>query len=194
MHRIIDIVAATVGLIVLSPALLLIALAVSIQDGGPVFYRAKRAGRNGSSFRLLKFRTMVPHADRLGGGITLSGDGRVTPVGGILRKFKLDELPQLWNVVKGEMSLVGPRPEDPRYVALYQPAQRGILAYTPGITSPASLSYRNEQALLSGPDWQRTYLEEVLPRKIELDMNYFANRTVGRDLLLIGRTISRILT
>ena len=158
-----------------------------------MFYLAGRVGRGGSIFRLLKFRTMVPHADRLGGGITVTGDNRVTGTGRILRHLKLDELPQLWNVLKGEMSLVGPRPEDPRYVALYKPNQRGILAYTPGITSPASLSYRNEQALLSGPDWQRTYLEEVLPHKIELDMDYFANRTISSDLLLIGRTIWGIL-
>ncbi len=189
----IDIAGASLGLIVLSPLLLVIAICVSVQDGGPVFYHAKRVGRGGSTFRQLKFRTMVPHADRLGGGITLTDDNRVTRFGRILRKLKLDELPQLWNVVAGDMSIVGPRPEDPRYVALYHPRQRLILGYRPGITSPASLYYRNEQELLSGPDWQDTYLERVLPHKLELDLDYFPRRTLGSDLLLIGKTILKIL-
>jgi lipopolysaccharide/colanic/teichoic acid biosynthesis glycosyltransferase len=158
-----------------------------------MFYLARRTGRKGTEFRLVKFRTMVPDADRMGGGLTLTSDRRVTRVGRFLRKLKLDEFPQLWNVLKGEMSLVGPRPEDPRYVAMYGPEQRRILLYAPGITSPASLEYRDEEALLSGPDWQEKYLMNVLPHKIALDLAYFQQRTLRGDLRLIGMTIASIV-
>lgn len=191
--RFIDIAGATIGLVVLSPFFLLVAAWVHMQDGGPVFYRARRVGRGGRGFHLLKFRTMVPQADRLGGGLTVNGDDRVTRAGRVLRRFKIDELPQLWNVVRGDMSLVGPRPEDPRYVALYDSEQRGILMHLPGITSPASLAYRHEEALLTGPDWQQAYLNHVLPEKLALDLAYFHRRTLTSDMLLIGRTIVRIV-
>ncbi len=137
---------------------------------------------------------MVPNADRIGGGITVSDDKRVTRIGRILRKIKLDELPQLWNVVKGDMKLVGPRPEDPRFVAMYTPHQRRILNFAPGITSPASLEYRDEEAMLTGSDWQRTYLDDVLPRKLELDLDYFSRRTsLQRSLSDRSETLVRIV-
>jgi lipopolysaccharide/colanic/teichoic acid biosynthesis glycosyltransferase len=188
-----DLVAAIAGLVILSPLLLVIGLAVKLQDGGPIFYRAPRIGKDGRPFRLYKFRTMVVDADRRGPGITSNGDTRVTPVGRWLRRTKLDELPQLINVVRGEMSLVGPRPEDPRYVALYTPEQRRILSTRPGMTSAASLAYRHEEELLSGPDWERVYREEVMPAKLAIDLEYLSRRSVWSDLVLILRTIRAIV-
>lgn len=194
LRRLLDVIGAGLGLFVLAPLLILISAAVKLQDGGPVFYRARRVGLRGSILHVMKFRTMVPHADKLGGAITVGGDSRVTSIGRVLRRFKLDELPQLWNVVVGDMSLVGPRPEDPRYVALYQPGQRKILNHKPGITSPASLRYSNEEAVLSGPQWERHYLESVMPEKLAVDIDYFTRRTLGSDILLILRTIVKIAT
>ena len=187
--RLIDIVAGLVGLVILSPVLLGLALWVKLSSPGPIFYRAKRVGRGGQTFHLYKFRTMVMDADRRGPGITTAGDNRITPVGKFLRRTKLDELPQLLNVLKGEMSLVGPRPEDPRYVALYTPEQQQVLRVRPGITSVASLHYRQEADLLRGRDWETVYTQEILPHKLALELNYLQQRTLWRDLALIGQTI-----
>jgi lipopolysaccharide/colanic/teichoic acid biosynthesis glycosyltransferase len=192
LNRSLDISGAILGLAVLSPLLLILAWAVKAYDGGPVLYRAKRVGRGGKSFDLLKFRTMVPFADRVGGGITVSGDARVTPIGRMLRRYKLDEVPQLWNVLRGDMSFVGPRPEDPRYVARYAPHQRVVLEFTPGITSPASIKFRNEETLVSGPDWESTYLERILPEKLGLELEYFPRRTLAGDTLLIAKTLREV--
>src|SRR6266566_5686050 len=137
-----DLVVAAVGLVVLAPAFLLIALLIKRNSAGPVFYQGERVGRNGSRFRIYKFRTMVADADRRGPGITVSGDPRVTRLGRRLRRSKLDELPQLFNVIRGEMSLVGPRPEIPEIVDRYPPLFQRLLALRPGMTSPASLAYR----------------------------------------------------
>lgn len=187
--RIIDIVTSTLGLLILSPLLLVVALLVRLTSPGPALHRANRIGKNGQPFPLYKFRSMVSGADKVGPGITSAGDVRITAVGGFLRKTKLDELPQLINVLRGEMSLVGPRPEDPRYVALYTPAQRRILAVRPGITSVASLAYRDEAALLQGSDWHRTYVERVMPEKLAIDLAYLDKRTAWSDLALVFRTI-----
>ena len=189
MMRLVDIVAGLVGLVLLSPVLLLLALWVKLSSPGPVFYRAKRVVRGGQPFHLYKFRTMVVDADRRGPGITTAGDNRITPAGKFLRRTKLDELPQLLNVLKGEMSLVGPRPEDPRYVALYTAEQRLILQERPGITSVASLQYRNEAELLCGRDWETVYTQEILPHKLALELNYLQQRTFWRDLGLIWQTV-----
>jgi lipopolysaccharide/colanic/teichoic acid biosynthesis glycosyltransferase len=164
--RISDGVIAALGLLIVSPLFLLIAPIIKLDSPGPVFHRAERIGKDGVPFRLYKFRSMVADAHRRGPGITAAGDRRVTRVGAFLRRTKLDELPQLINVLRGEMSLVGPRPEDPRYVAHYTPEQRRVLAARPGITSPASLHYRNEPAVLSGDDWERIYVETVMPHKL----------------------------
>lgn len=188
-QRLFDIVAAGAGLLLLSPLLLVVALWVKLDSPGPVFYRALRVGRGGTPFRLFKFRSMVVDADRRGPGITTSGDNRVTRSGRWLRRTKVDELPQLLNVLRGEMSLVGPRPEDPRYVALYTPEQRQILAYRPGITSAASLAYRHEETLLTGPDWETVYLQQVMPAKLAVDLEYMAQRSLYTDLQLILRTV-----
>jgi lipopolysaccharide/colanic/teichoic acid biosynthesis glycosyltransferase len=193
MPRLIEAVLAAAGILVLSPIFILIALAVKLHDGGTVFYRATRVGKNGKPFTLLKFRTMVADADKLGSAITTWGDSRITPLGRFLRKYKLDELPQLFNVIKGEMSLVGPRPEDPRYVAFYNDEQKQILAYRPGITSPASLEYRDEASLLHGEDWQHQYLHVILPRKLAMDLNYLRRRTFSSDMKIIMHTLGGIL-
>jgi len=184
-----DILASGTGLIILSPLLVGIALAVRADTPGPVLYRARRVGRYGKEFTLYKFRSMVADADRHGPGITAAGDSRVTEVGRFLRRTKLDELPQLINVLRGDMSLVGPRPEDPRYVALYTPEQRRILEQRPGITSMASLTYRNEERMLSGEDWEHVYIEQVMPAKLAIDLEYARRATLWRDIMLILRTV-----
>jgi len=193
VKRLTDIVGAAVGLLILAPVFLLIAIAIVLDDRGPVFYRATRVGWNGRSFRLYKFRSMRVGADRKGPGITVSGDARVTRVGRRLRRSKLDELPQLINVLSGDMSLVGPRPEDARYVALYSEAQRYVLSVRPGITGAASLQFRDEESLLQGPDWEQTYRNEVMPAKLSAELEYLARRSVWSDLGLVIRTIAAVL-
>jgi lipopolysaccharide/colanic/teichoic acid biosynthesis glycosyltransferase len=188
----VDFTAATAGLILLSPVFLIIGLAVKLQDGGPVFYRSMRVGKGGKLFAIYKFRSMVQGADRAGGGLTVRGDARVTGVGRMLRAHKLDELPQLLNVIKGDMSLVGARPESPGYVEKYTQEQRAILRYRPGITSPASLQYKNEEELLAGGDTEKLYLEKILPHKLSIDIEYLGRRTVWSDLRVILQTIGGI--
>ncbi|MEW6580001.1 MAG: sugar transferase, partial [Chloroflexota bacterium] len=168
LKRPFDLLASAIGLVFLSPLFALIALLIRLSSPGPIFYRARRVGRCGREFTLYKFRSMVANADRQGPGITTAGDPRVTPIGRVLRRTKLDELPQLWNVLRGDMSLVGPRPEDPRYVALYTPEQRRVLDVRPGITSLASIEYRHEEAVLRGPDWEQRYIREVMPAKLTI--------------------------
>ena len=184
-----DILTSAVGLLFLSPLFVIVALIVRLSSPGPVFYRAKRAGRGGTEFTLYKFRSMVVDADQQGPGITVAGDPRVTPFGRVLRRSKLDELPQLFNVLRGDMSFVGPRPEDPRYVAFYTSEQRKALAMRPGITSLASLRYRNEEAVLTGEDWENRYINEVLPAKLTIDLEYAQNANLWRDIGIILRTL-----
>ncbi|MEW5956397.1 MAG: sugar transferase, partial [Chloroflexota bacterium] len=167
-----DIIAAGLGLIMLAPLFVIIALAIKLTSPGPVFYLAQRVGRYGRPFKLYKFRSMVVGADRQGPGITVNRDSRITPVGRFLRNFKLDELPQLLNVLWGEMSLVGPRPEDPRYVAWYTREQRQVLNVRPGLTSPASVYYREEETLLNGDNWETIYRKQILPRKLAAELAY----------------------
>jgi lipopolysaccharide/colanic/teichoic acid biosynthesis glycosyltransferase len=186
--RFFDVVLAAIALVLLSPLLLIIAVLVKRQDGGPALYKARRVGKDGRLFTLLKFRTMVVDAARTGPGITAAGDPRITPFGAWLRRTKLDELPQLVNVLRGEMSLVGPRPEDPRYVALYTPEQRRVLTVRPGMTGPASLSHRNEEQMLTGTDWETEYRKRIMQEKLEIDLNYLANRRLWSDLQIIART------
>ena len=192
LKRLFDIGASAIGLLVLSPLLLILSLMVRLDTPGPIFYRATRVGRYGQPFKLLKFRSMVISADKVGPGVTGAQDPRVTRSGRFLRRTKLDELPQLVNVLRGEMSLVGPRPEDPRYVALYTDEQREVLNVRPGITSPASLKYRNEEALLVGEDWETHYIEHVMPAKLAVDLDYARNASLLRDVSLIIRTVLSI--
>ncbi len=186
--RAFDILVSLAGLIILSPLLLLLAIAVRVTSPGPIFYRAVRVGRGGIEFRLLKFRSMVVNADRIGPAVTGAADPRITPIGRLLRRTKLDELPQLWNVLVGEMSLVGPRPEAPKYVALYTRKQRAVLKVRPGITSPASVRYRNEEALLTGEDWERKYIDEIMPAKLAVDLEYAAHPSLIRDIGILFQT------
>ncbi len=193
LKRPFDVVVGVIGLIALSPLLLVLSLIVKFTSKGPVFYRAKRVGQHGKEFRLFKFRSMVVNADKIGPGVTGSGDPRITPVGHILRKTKMDELPQLFNVIKGEMSFVGPRPEDPRYVALYTDEQRQILDVRPGITSLATVKYRDEEAMLTSDDWETYYIEEVMPAKIAIDLKYVQNAGLIRDIGIILSTLLEVV-
>jgi lipopolysaccharide/colanic/teichoic acid biosynthesis glycosyltransferase len=188
MKRVFDLVVAICGLVVLSPSLLLLAILIRLTSRGPVLYAAWRVGRSGRLFRIYKFRTMIADAARRGPGITGAGDPRVTGVGAFLRRTKVDELPQLLNVVKGDMSLVGPRPEAPRYVRSYTPEQQRVLAVRPGITSPASVGHRDEGRLLCGPDCERTYVAEVLPHKLRIELAYLDRRSFWTDLGIIAET------
>ena len=188
--RLLDIIGAGTGLIVLAPLLAVIALAVYVNDRGPIIFRQTRVGQNGREFRMLKFRSMLPHAEQHGGLLTVGKDQRITRIGTCLRRFKLDELPQLVNVLVGEMSLVGPRPEVRRYVDLYSPAQRRVLDLRPGITDPASLEYYDEAAhLVQAKDPEATYVNEIMPRKIAMNLAYAGNASVWSDIGLIVRTL-----
>lgn len=189
MKRSFDLIFSILALITLSPLLLLTSILIKLTSPGPVFYRAVRVGKDGEPFRLYKFRSMVADAASKGPGITQQGDPRVTRVGYWLRRFKLDELPQLINVCKGEMSLVGPRPEDARYVALYTPEQRRVLSARPGITSAASVRYRHEERMLNGSDWETTYLQEVLPQKLAIELEYLQTPSLLTDLKIIYQTL-----
>ena len=192
--RAMDIAISAAALCVLWPVFLLIALAIVIDDPGPVFYRQVRVGRGGRPFRIFKFRTMVVDADKKGLSITVGRDSRITRVGAFLRKTKLDELAQLLNVLCGQMSFVGPRPEVPRYVELYTPYQRQVLLVRPGITDYASIAYRNENDLLAGADDpERMYIETIMPDKIELNMKYLREISPLTDVRLILRTVLAVI-
>jgi len=190
MKRFFDLIVSALALLILFPFFFLISILIKFTSPGPIFYRARRVGKDGVFFRLFKFRTMIAKADQQGPGVTSAGDTRITTSGRFLRRTKIDELPQLINVLKGEMSLVGPRPEDPCYVALYTPDQREVLRVSPGITSAASLAFRHEEAMLSGPDWETRYREEMLPAKLAIDLAYLERRTLWTDFVLILRTVA----
>lgn len=194
--RLLDILGAGVGLVLLAPLLAVIALLVKLKDGSPVIYRGIRVGQGGSLFPLFKFRTMTDRREdggSPGSSVTVWNDPRVTPLGRTLRRYKLDELPQFVNVLRGEMSLVGPRPEDPEYVALYTEEQRRVLSVKPGITGVAALQYSDEETLLRGDDWEEAYRERIMPAKIQLELDYLNRRSLASDLMLLLRTFSRLL-
>ena len=190
--RVFDVCLSAAGLAVLLPVLGLIALGILCLDGRPVLFRQERVGRGGTRFRILKFRTMRPASTGL--QITADGDPRVYPLGAWLRRTKLDELPQLVNVLAGEMSFVGPRPEVERYMALLSGAQREVLAFTPGITDPASVKYRHESALLAGAaDPERFYVDRILPDKIDMNLAYARRATLASDAARIVTTLLAVL-
>ena len=190
MTRAFDMLAAAAGLILLLPVLLILALLIKIGDGGPVFYRQVRVGRHGHPFRIWKFRTMVVDADRAGRVLTVSGDARITRTGAWLRRWKLDELPQLINVLTGEMGLVGPRPEVPRFVELYTESQRKVLDLRPGVTDLASIAYREESDLLRGAeDPEAFYIGTILPDKIRINLDYAATAGLWRNIKVILATL-----
>jgi len=186
-------VASGLGLVVLSPILLLAAIAVKLGSRGPVLFAQERVGRNFRPFRIFKFRTMVVDAERRGAQITAGADPRITRTGRLLRKSKIDELPQLWNVLVGDMSLVGPRPEVPRYVELFREDYVYVLAVRPGITDTASVKYRDEaEQLATAADPQREYVERILPDKIALAREYVTHATFFGDLGILLQTLVRI--
>jgi lipopolysaccharide/colanic/teichoic acid biosynthesis glycosyltransferase len=188
--RLLDLTVALPTVALLFPLWLLLMLWIKLDSSGPVFFRQQRVGRGGRLFHIFKLRTMVVEAERRGAQLTVGADQRITRCGHWLRHYKLDELPQLLNVIKGEMSLVGPRPEVPRYVDCYSPAERAILELTPGITSTASLRFRNESALLAQQNEpEQFYLAEVLPAKIRADLAYAQRATWLSDLGLIVQTL-----
>jgi lipopolysaccharide/colanic/teichoic acid biosynthesis glycosyltransferase len=187
MKRALDVAVALAGLAVLAPLLVVVAAAVALESRGPALFNAVRVGRDGRRFRMRKFRTMTVDAD--GPRITTADDARVTRLGRVLRATHLDEVPQLWNVLVGEMSLVGPRPEDPAFVDADDPAWRRVLSVRPGITGPAQLRFsRREQDALGAADPERDYRERVLPEKLRADVEYVERRTFVGDVLLLLRT------
>jgi lipopolysaccharide/colanic/teichoic acid biosynthesis glycosyltransferase len=194
MKRAFDIVFACTMLVLFMPLFTALAIWVSLDSRGGVFFGQERVGKDGRSFRLWKFRTMRPQSEK-GGQLTVgSTDARITRAGYFLRKFKVDELPQLWNVVLGDMSVVGPRPEVPRYVALYSPEQRNVLDVRPGITDYASLKYFAESDLLAASnDPEQTYIHEIMPAKLTLNLEYVRKHSLAGDIRIIWLTGLRVL-
>lgn len=194
MIRFCDIVCSFLGLLIFSPLFLIVSLWIVIDDPGPVFYRQQRVGKNGKDFGLLKFRSMRVGADKMSLITIGDRDPRVTRAGYYIRKYKLDELPQLWNVLVGDMSLVGPRPEVRRYVDVYTEEQRKVLSVRPGITDYASIEYIDENVLLAqSDDPDKTYIEQIIPAKIALNMRYIEHQTLGEYLKIIFLTLYKIV-
>ena len=194
MIRFLDIIFSTLGIILLLPFFIIICLIIKTDSKGGCFYIQERIGKDGKPFGILKFRTMRSGADSDGLLTIGTHDKRITRIGNLLRKTKIDELPQLWNVLKGEMSIVGPRPEVEKYVLLYSEEQRKVLTVRPGITDYASIEYVNENEILSqASDPDRTYIEEVMPHKIRLSMKYLEHYTVSEYFKIIFLTLKKVL-
>jgi lipopolysaccharide/colanic/teichoic acid biosynthesis glycosyltransferase len=193
--RLFDLLFSFMMILVLLPVLFFIALAIKVDSGGDIFFSQTRVGLRGKEFQLWKFRTMKPDSEKAGQLTVGARDNRITRIGFFLRKHKLDELPQLWNVLIGEMSMVGPRPEVPRYVAMYNQTQREVLSIKPGITDYASLQYFSESELLAkSSDPESTYINEIMPAKLELNLSYISNHNLINDLKIIGRTVAKMFT
>ena len=193
--RLFDIVSSLIGIMLLAVPMTLIALTIIITDFGPILFKQVRVGRGGKEFCIFKFRTMVVNAEKFGSQITVGRDPRITRIGGLLRKTKMDELPQLFNVLFGSMSVVGPRPEVPKYVAMYDEDQRRVLDVRPGITDLASIKYHKESELLAeaGDDWEDVYVNQVMPDKLRLNLVYIDKRSFLFDIKLIFATLLRII-
>lgn len=194
LKRIFDIVCSLIGLTILFPFFVIISVSIIVSDGFPIFYFQQRVGKNSNDFKLFKFRTMYKEADKKG-LLTIGGrDPRVTPIGYYLRKYKLDELPQLLNVLLGNMSLVGPRPEVRKYVEMYSKEQLNVLSVKPGITDLASIKFINENELLAqSSDPEKTYITSIMPQKLTLNLEYIANQGIISDVKIILNTILRII-
>ena len=194
IKRLFDVIFSFFGLILVSPLLLLLAILIKLDSPGPIFYRGKRVGKDGKEFRIFKFRSMVENAEELGGSSTAADDPRLTRIGKFLKKYQLDELPQLINVLKGEMSLVGPRPEVKMYVDMMTDEERKtILSIKPGMTDLASLWDFHEGEILRGsPDPEKTYQEKIRPTKIKLQLEYVKNRSFLLDLKIILKTVLKV--
>jgi lipopolysaccharide/colanic/teichoic acid biosynthesis glycosyltransferase len=194
LKRFFDILFSAIGIILLAPLLVVLAMAIKKSSSGPVLYRGIRVGRDGKLFQMLKFRTMVANAEALGGSCTSDHDPRITSIGHRLRKYKLDELPQLFNVLRGEMSFVGPRPEVQQYVSMFSEEEKQILRVRPGITDLATLWDSDEGALLAeSSDPERTYLETIRPEKIRLQLEYVRERALLLDLRIVCSTVALVV-
>lgn len=194
VKRLFDIILSFVGLVILSPILLVVSIIIKLTSSGPVFFKQVRVGRNEKNFKILKFRTMVVDAEKKGAQITVGRDSRITGIGHFLRKYKLDELPQLINVLIGDMSLVGPRPEVPKYTQYYNKEQRTIFQIRPGITDYASIKYRDENEILAKSSQpEKTYIEEIMVDKLNLNLKYLRDRSIITDLKIIINTILKIV-
>lgn len=196
-RRMLDLLLAIPAVILLLPVFAVVAIWIKLDSRGPIFFLQERVGLGGRRFRIFKFRTMVTDAEQLGTQITIGRDPRITKSGHFLRQYRFDELPQFFNVLKGEMSIVGPRPEVPRYVALYTDEQRQILSYRPGITSPATIQFSNESEVLSQnadpADPEHYYRTELMPAKLAIDLHYSLQATVWSDCAVLARTLVRLL-
>jgi lipopolysaccharide/colanic/teichoic acid biosynthesis glycosyltransferase len=188
VKRAFDVAIAGLGIVMTSPIILAAAVIVKLNSPGPAFYKGPRVGRNGEVFQIYKLRTMRVGAERQGPAVTSSGDRRITTAGRMLRRTKADELPQLLNVLKGDMSLVGPRPEHPEYVEHYPADQRYSLTVRPGMTGPSTLAFIDEEEMLKGGDPEATYLERIMPRKLALDIEYVRTASFAGDLRILART------
>jgi len=192
--RIFDLVAAVLALSILAPVILFIAVLIKTQSPGPVFYRGARTGLLGKPFRIFKFRTMVVDAERLGGPSTALNDPRLTPIGKFLRKYKLDELPQLFNILIGDMSIVGPRPQVEKYTRLYAGSEKAILSVKPGLTDYASIRFINLDAILGDDDVDEKYLLEIEPEKNRLRLMYANNHSFGIDMKIVFMTLVQLFS
>lgn len=192
--RIFDILFSSIGLILISPILLVISIIIKITSEGPILFKQVRVGKDNKDFKILKFRTMIVDADKKGLKITVKDDPRITKIGKFLRKTKLDELPQLFNVLLGDMSFVGPRPEVRKYVDLYTEEQKQVLSVRPGITDLASIKYRNENELLDqSTNPEDTYINEIMPSKLKINLDYVKNINLVNDIKLILLTIKTVI-
>lgn len=192
--RLLDLLASYLGIIVLLPVFMLVAILIKCDSAGPVFYKQRRIGLHGKEFFIYKFRTMVNDADKYGASITVDGDARITNIGSVLRKTKLDELPQLLNIIRGDMSLVGPRPEVPEYISMYPKESRDlVLSVRPGITDMASIAFSDENAFLARYDNpHQAYIDIVLPKKVGYYESYVRNRTMLLDMKIVLLTLLKI--
>ncbi|MGG7058002.1 sugar transferase [Clostridium tertium] len=194
VKRIFDFLLSLFGIIILSPIFIIVSIAIKLDSKGRILFLQKRVGRYGKEFNIYKFRTMVTDAEKLGKQITVGKDNRITKVGAFLRKFKIDELPQLFNVLKGDMSLVGPRPEVPKYVALYNKEQRKVLDIRPGITDMASLRYKDENDILGKVDNpEEYYINVIMKDKLNLNLEYIEKSNVFFDIYLIIKTVIKCI-
>lgn len=193
--RLLDICVSVCGILALSPLFLVVSFLIKQVDDGPVFYRGERIGQNGAPFRIFKFRSMVMNAEKIGGSSTANDDPRITKIGHKLRRLKVDEIPQLLNVLKGDMSLVGPRPEVRHYTNMFSKEEKAILSVRPGITDWASLWNPNEGKILAGsPDPDKTYMEKIRPTKLKLQLKYVREKSLRHDLVIILKTIKAVVS
>ena len=194
LKRLFDIVASLIGIVILSPVLIFVSIIILISSPGPIIYKQIRVGKKGILFNICKFRTMVVNSDKQGLLITVGKDSRITRTGFFLRKFKIDELPQLFNVIKGDMSFVGPRPEVEKYVKTYTCEQKIILEIRPGITDYASIMFRDESSILAkSSNPEKTYISEIVPKKIDLNLIYLRKMSILEDIKIILLTLWAIV-